>query len=635
MDSFFEIRLASPAWIFGDPGRPFLGNRSYGQLSQMVGTIQRAVLLPLIKRYGKKHTLPDGRVGRVSLLDVGADITEVLSGSEFEGNKAIAEAAYYVDHLPNSKIVGDLQLKQETLETLSSLGVKESDSIAQLGGLAWHEIVEAGGGWLQILEIAHNLYDWLPWLEENELEFTGKDSLLDAVSKLTSQASARNGMDIMEMVSWSGFIAARYGWGVEKLSLDQIGAVIGVTRERVRQIQAKVVANLDLRGRKLPQILEDILSHSIENPSDEICNSLRRDGFDIGDYWTWPALLELYELLGHGERAGEWYSANGMTGAVLENRKSIDKSIRKARAIMGVIKMNSVPDVENGITISEDVVRERIPIIFPNYSIFENYAVVSTKGASSIVTETSKQLGVSSPLSVDVIYKGLMQVAVYRHSQNVMPPARILRNLLLDLGFSEDSEGLLFGPKKELSDGQNDRWLLDFILNSPGQCVSKAAIFRAAIPLGISLNTLSIYLSYASWVRLIGNGIFSVVGVNPTASEIDFAERVEAALAVPNSHADFSVAPDGKEITVAAIFSTPLLVNGVLAAGRQLVQLLGHTKREIACCDGIEMGGRADVKQGAVHGFATLRQHLIQAHGYSEGMTINFRVTDTSFLVVH
>jgi hypothetical protein len=228
-----------------------------------------------------------------------------------------------------------------------------------------------------------------------------------------------------------------------------------------------------------------------------------------------------------------------------------------------------------------------------------------------------------------------MQVAVYRHSQKVMPPARILKNLLLDLGFSEDSSGLLFGPKKELTDGQNDRWLLDFIRSSPGQCVSKAAIFRAALLLGISINTLSIYLSYASWVRLLGNGIFSLVGVTPTPDEIDFAERVEAAIAIPNSHAEFKVVPGGKEITVSAVFSTPLLVNGVLSAGRQLVQLLGDAKREIACCDGIEMGGHADVKQGAVHGFATLRQHLVLAHGFREGMTINFRVTASTFEVVH
>jgi hypothetical protein len=302
---------------------------------------------------------------------------------------------------------------------------------------------------------------------------------------------------------------------------------------------------------------------------------------------------------------------------------------------MGIVKMDSVKDLADDSLIPEEVVRQRIPELYTTYAIAENYAVVSSIGSSSVLTETSKQLGVASPLSIDVIYKGLMQVAVYRHSQAVMPPARILKPILLDSGFSQTAEGLIYGPTKELADGQNDRWLLDFIKSSPGQVVSKAAILRAAIPLGISMNTLNIYLSYASWVRLIGNGIYSLVGVNPTSADVQFAERVEAAIAVPNSHADFTVSPSGQEIFVTALFSTPFLVNGVLSVGRQLAQLLGDTKRGIHCCDAIELDGKADVKQGAVHGFATLRQHLVQDHNYQEGMSMAFRVTATTFAMIH
>lgn len=601
----------------------------------MVGTIQRAALIPVIRRYGKKHTLLDGTVTRVSLGVTGEAIAEILGRAEFSGNKAIAQASYYVDHLSQSTQVSELRLKMATLETLGALGIQEDDSIARLGGIAWHELLNAGGDWLQVLEIAHNLYDWVPWVEQNELGFSSRDSLDDAVTKLTSQACARSGMDIIEMVSWVGFIKGRFGWGTQKLSLDQIGQAIGVSKERVRQVQGSIMVNFDFADRELPPILEKILQHSVASPSDDACDALRIDGFEISESWAWPRLLGLYNALGHGDKAAAWYAVNGMTGAVLEDRIFIDKSIRKARSIMGVIKIDSVRDMSTGELISADLVRERIPTLYPVYSICENYAVVSSKGGSSIVSETAKQLGINSPLSLEVIHKGLMLVAVYRHSQKVMPPARILKTLLLDLGFSEDTNGLIFGPTKELMDGQNDRWLLDFIRSSPGQCVSKAAIFRAAILLGISINTLGLYLSYASWVRLLGNGIYTVVGITPTPEEIKFAERVEAAIAVPNSHAEFTVAPDGKVVYVSAIFSTPLLVNGVLSAGRQLVQVLGDKKREISCCDGIEMGGHADVKQGSVYGFATLRQHLMQAHGFSEGMTINFRVTDSSFEVVH
>jgi Sigma-70, region 4 len=614
LDSFSGVDVASPGWRFGDAGRPFLGNRSYLQLAQMAEPNQRIVLHALIKRFGKKQALPDGRVTRVSLQQVGDDVAEILGGGEFNRGDSLGQASFYVDHLDSTWLIEDLSLRNATVKTLVKIGLDESDSVTKLGGLLWREILDGGGDWLQILEIAHTLYDWFPWLLESELATSDSDSLDVLVYKLTTLACSRNDMEPMEIVIWAGFLAARFGWGVEKLTLDEIGARAGITRERVRQIQVKLSANLDFSDYRLPKLLEEILAHNVEDPNDDICDSLRRDGFSIGKTWSWPGLFELYKVLGHGDRAEQWYSTNGMTGTVLEGRRSIDASIKSARAVMGIVKMDSVKDLADDSLIPEEVVRQRIPELYTTYAIAENYAVVSSIGSSSVLTETSKQLGVASPLSIDVIYKGLMQVAVYRHSQAVMPPARILKPILLDSGFSQTAEGLIYGPTKELA---------------------KAAILRAAIPLGISMNTLNIYLSYASWVRLIGNGIYSLVGVNPTSADVQFAERVEAAIAVPNSHADFTVSPSGQEIFVTALFSTPFLVNGVLSVGRQLAQLLGDTKRGIHCCDAIELDGKADVKQGAVHGFATLRQHLVQDHNYQEGMSMAFRVTATTFAMIH
>ena len=55
-------------------------------------------------------------------------------------------------------------------------------------------------------------------------------------------------------------VACRFGLGdIEQMTLEQVGSTMGVTRERIRQIEAKALRKLRVRARVIGVNLTDYL----------------------------------------------------------------------------------------------------------------------------------------------------------------------------------------------------------------------------------------------------------------------------------------------------------------------------------------------------------------------------------------
>lgn len=548
---------------------------------------------------------------------------------------SLRESAFYVSHLDSDLQILQLQLSQSALQTLAKLDLAPTDSLANLGGLIWSELYDQTNSWKEILEICHSLYDWLPWLIEQGFEFQIEDDLATLGRKISEQATNAAGYGNHATLNWAGLLPARFGWGVQKMTLDQLGEQAGKTRERVRQVEQKILAQFKNTSKTYHPTLLDILDHKVALHKNDITDSLRADGINISEDWTDKGLKQLFECFGLTEEYKTWYEANKITDEHKSASAALDKAIRNARTHLGTVKLNTIRIQGEDEPVSRDIVVERIQALYNVAHIHGDYALVSNKGNSTTFTEAAHQLYVSSPLSLDVIAKGIGQVAIARSCAAVMPPTPVLGKLLEMAGLKKNDQGLFEGPRQELSEGSLQIWLYNFLLNSTNKIASKPAIYRAAASEGLSINSLGIYLSYQSWMRFLGDSLFTLVGESPSAGDIDFAKRVEQATYVANKNAAYSVAPDGKFIYVDAYFSTPLLTNGIISIDSDLSEILGPSGRKIACCQNYESDADAKTKQGAWHGFAVLRQHLMQEHSLEEGDTIPLKVDNELVRVIH
>ena len=634
-EHLFQIDHASPGWRFGDDNHELLGNRSSEQLNLTLPALARVEFLQATKSVGK--LVSDGKGGRTRQTAEGSlnQANYALEAAGAATIQSLRESAFYVSHLESSFQIFQLQLSHTALQTLAKLDLLPTDSVANLGGLVWSELYDQTNSWKEILEICHALCDWFPWLLEEGFELQIDDDLASLGRKIAEQATSSAGYRKHETPNWTVLLPARFGWGVKKMTLDELGVQAGKTRERVRQIEKIILSQFKNNTKTFHPALQEILKHNVINHKDEITDSLRADGINISEDWNDKGLKKFFECFGLTEEYETWYEANKITDEHKSASAALDKAIRNARTHLGTVKLNTIRIPGEDEPVARDILVERIQDLYKVTHIYGDYALVSNKGNSTAFTESAHQLYVSSPLSLEVIAKGIGQVAVARNCAAVMPPTPVLGKLLEMAGLKKNDQGLFEGPRKELTEGSLQVWLYNYLLNSKNKISSKPAIYRAATNEGLSINSLGIYLSYQSWMRFLGDSLFTLVGESPSAADIDFAARVEQATYVANKNATYSVAPDGKFIYVDAYFSTPLLTNGIISIDSDLAEILGPAERKIACCQNYESDADAKTRQGAWHGFAVLRQHLMQEHSLEEGDTIPLKVDNELVRVIH
>ena len=96
-------------------------------------------------------------------------------------------------------------------------------------------------------------------------------------------------------------IKMRFGIGdVEPMTLEQIGTVLGVTRERVRQIETKVLAKLPNSGKVTWQVnktrrlvrnadLQGLMQRGLLEHLDQVQQEIGKVHYKIADTWFLPS----------------------------------------------------------------------------------------------------------------------------------------------------------------------------------------------------------------------------------------------------------------------------------------------------------------------------------------------------------
>jgi hypothetical protein len=346
----------------------------------------------------------------------------------------------------------------------------------------------------------------------------------------------------------------RMGWGGQPaITLEEAGELIGVTRERIRQIQNKAYKRLDKlsNGCKiyLPQLDKaiDVLEKSSPLTEDEAASLLSKNGISQEPFHP-ASVLAIAETLGYEndlqfKRAPHAKVCTGLLtkGSDIPNLRPIIADARRMAGASGVANLREIL-IRCGIDADEDSylgIRKILSI--PTSSI--KFLSSDWFWIPSIPQERNRlrnvcirMLSVTAPLSVYDLRKGVRRHYTWRSSTSRkysskgstslrLPSKEILHRFFEDHPeFNIDQDGQVtpshaLDYREEL--GETERTMVEVLRTNPSGVLDRQSFRKECISREVNSNTFEVYTSFSPVINHVGPNIWSVCGadINPCAVE--------------------------------------------------------------------------------------------------------------------
>jgi Sigma-70, region 4 len=334
-------------------------------------------------------------------------------------------------------------------------------------------------------------------------------------------------------------LAARFGWnGGEPQTLEVCGQRLGVTRERIRQIQATVIARIPKHAVFMPQ-LDQALSVVEKRTPLKVADAarlLREAGISERDFHP-AGLLEAAALLGRETilsisetRAGKKMVIRQSDARMLRLIPSLARRMAARSGVTSVFQVQEAAQ-EQGSKVSESQVRANTRE--GNFDFLDDdwfWAPDVKYSRNRLHNLTRKLLSVASPQDVLTLRDGIRRaykwrrLCAVRYRNLTVPPARILLEFYKKCpGFRVELEMIHasepFDPKQELADV--DSVFVEVLRSSPSGILDRDSLAAACLARGMNENTFNVYTSYSPILEHVDVSIWKLRGikVDPTAVE--------------------------------------------------------------------------------------------------------------------
>lgn len=628
----------SLAWLFGDLGRPLLAPRTKLTLertlpSDSLGTLHQILEEHRSNSAGKKkqHLEEVSNHSKLELIRFLTRMNEGQNGNLFKIGIGSGKTAL-VDRVR----LDSLPWLPESWDRLKNLGFVGADSVYELVGQNWGALAShSNQNWEIVLDVIQILNDWLPIAIEHQLLSNVHSTFDEEAMSFARALLFRAGLTDENRVKWGDLLIRRMGWGVPPETLDEIAAEFSLSRERVRQIESILVTLAKSREYvATPNALKLAnvdFGTRLGDPVERI-----RSIVPMSVDWSFAG-VESYLELAISNLARTALITNAKIDASRKaEHKAIQAAIRNARTELGVLKPRSIFLQGETDPINLDLIMEHLSVVYPGAIFADEYAIVSRGKDAGYFTAVANQLSVCSPLKIDQLLPGLERQAIVRQAQHLLPSRETAVKILKqNPDFQVDADGFVSGRQEKIMQDGVQGWLVQQIMGSGGQVISKAQIFRLAAAEDQRFTSLAIYMSYSPVIRSLGDGLLTLVGSHPSEDEIAFAERVASANYVANRVSEFGFLPETSTLRVRFCFSSPFLVSGVLAVDRVLGDALGSNARKVTCCSLRETDAIAKLSKGTnLAGFASIREHMMLDHGVQEGDIVEFEADSDAIRMI-
>ena len=457
------------------------------------------------------------------------------------------------------------------------------------------------------------------WLESPNS--TTPSALEEVGAYLLQRLPAPGGNGRLFDDEWVEAIVRRLGLdGAPPATLQEAGDIIGVTRERVRQQQAKLLSRIKhARHRELtpPLLIFRQACHIALDPADgDLGQRLLDQGLTSSTYWDRRHLLCLAQLGGNRAVAAELESAISVLDQQEGGRERLNgllpKAVWKASKLSGfcltstcIEQLTAMWQAEADFTPvpEKDIIREAIskhPLVLelPMEYLYATgtkklMAPVTIGGGQGkrAISLTLKMLAVSSPLHLSDIREGLIRYSRFKHVPTNLPSSVLRAFFNWHSEFQVDPDGYVSVTRDLDSPEGLIGWLIqemrasDYGFLTYSQAVERGRRARK------NTSSLSIFLTYAPEVRKNRSGCYYPVG-EPPAEHLILQGLSAQKLAAIKGDQEFSFDETKRCITWNLEIGHSYLNGtiGVPSRDRVYLTLLGERRFEIVDSSGESHG---------------------------------------------
>lgn len=444
---------------------------------------------------------------------------------------------------------------------------------------------------------------------EGQMDGTEIDAAVIAVRFLAGQALEESVSDLLaaayERVTrkqltdkWLEALEARYGLRGSPTSLDEAGKLAGVTRERVRQVTAKITPYM--RDAWVPALIPALRVAIEGSPVPEpVGETLAPLGLSRAQL-SGASLLGVAELVGVNMLATLGTRLEAAPGWLLDERE---------RDVLGAVQIASRHTSKYGMTTVENIRQELSSADAPAEArdvevVLASDARVRRAGLwlwldkpcvsehdNSMVNTIRHILAVNSPQTVASLQAGLRRNQKFR-KRDIVPPTEAMA------AFIDDSPhftraGELVEAVEELDYrkvlGPVAASMVDVLKASRWQAMDRASLMQAWEDAGVAAGTAGVWTTYSEWMDSFALNVWGLRGANPGAAVI--AELQADAKSRRDSEPRRRRWKWTASGTVEILFdvSTSTRQSGTISLGETLGQTVGEQRLRLLV-DGADVG---------------------------------------------
>lgn len=430
---------------------------------------------------------------------------------------------------------------------------------------------------------------------------------------------------------WLMAIGMRIGTRGDVATLDQAGVAIGVTRERVRQVVAKIEPHL--KGSVVPRAQEVAETLVARSPVPEpIGRRLARSGMTRPTL-TGKAFLNILKLIGT--------SPMDLVGADLvsidnwlveESEVPVMKAVSVANRHTSSYGMTTVEEIRQALASPDNPLDatdiRRVLSREPGIKWAGEWLWVEKdhdgSHANRLVNTARSILSVNSPQTVASIHDGARRMWKFR-KLDILPPIEAMKVFFEESPYFVIEDDLVH-PIEPLDYrdilGTTTATMIDVLKGSPYQVMDRQSLYEACSDAGISPGTYGIWTTYAEWMEKFGPNVWGLRGSRPNPGAVEaIREAARARLKAEPRRKSWSWAADGR-IAQTMDVTTSFMSSGVLSFVPEIQNMLAGQALTIML-DGTAV---TTAKLGEDHGFSWGWHPAITAMGAKRGDVLRITV---------
>ena len=488
-------------------------------------------------------------MGRVSVLEFACSVEAELNKLT-RARKADDNGGFSTDHLL------DL-INEPWVEKVSGEDPRFSDIIPAFGGSILERIDALTSGPELDERRLKELTDAIPSIKKRVLE----------IAELPLDVSVRNFLRSLSGFEGSKLTALldRFGWGgVPAITLEEAGLRIGITRERVRQLQKRVVERL------LAIPFQPYLP-ALDAALAEICSQAPLTLEGAADLLEAKRISSIRfdprSVIAAAEACGrtppiQLQTVRGKTLVVTSDMPNADEILRIAYHQAEASGASNIQEVASellskGVNV-EDAEVKVVLIRFSQVEFLEEDWFCYRKGKSHrdrLRNITQKMLSVAAPMELSVLREGIRREFRYRGYRGlktwplIVPPKVVLTEYYRGHPEFKVKNDALVDPVSPLDYRMelalNERILVDALRSTPACVLDRASFWRACASRHMNENTFSLYLSYSPVIAHYAVDVWSLRGVRVDPAAIEAVRSASALRPREKRVLDHGWSPEG------------------------------------------------------------------------------------------